>query len=493
MQIFVLALVLGIVAHDSMHEAVPLLQLTGWALAAWVVGTKVLVAVSYGLLCRTALRRLGDAHGSLWLRWLDRTTGLYRTVVMLLYASDLAWGGLVWFRRGLGAATGIEGGNLIAVDEGFFLLLPLAMVMWAWWCYYPVDRRLREATLIRRIDAGSPIAPIWTRWQFLLAQVRHQIALVLVPLLFLIGWSELVERAIPQAWGNSHFDPRPWVQLTGALCIFLFAPVMIRHLWDTTPLPDGPLRQRLMAMCEQYRVGVRELLLWRTFGGMINAAVMGLIRPLRFILLTDALIEQVPQSQVEAVMAHELAHVRRHHTFWLLMIAMVLMVLLMYVWHQALQWCLAMVAPHAVGSIVAGQSMDTKVLEGAALGGTILSWFVVFGWVSRRLERQADTFAVQHMAHASAASAGQDGPVYVNDAAVAVMSDALQRVADLNHMNVHRRSWRHGSIGWRQRYLRGLAGRRADRLEVDRHVFWIKVLTAVVAGVLLAAHLPTWF
>ena len=54
---------------------------------------------------------------------------------------------------------------------------------------------------------------------------------------------------------------------------------------------------------------------------MINGAVMGAITPVRYILLTDALLETLPRERVEAVMAHELAHVRRHHIFWLVMAA----------------------------------------------------------------------------------------------------------------------------------------------------------------------------
>ena len=60
------------------------------------------------------------------------------------------------------------------------------------------------------------------------------------------------------------------------------------------------------------------MLLWKTFGVMINAGVMGLVAPLRFILLTDGLVERMPVERIEAVMAHEVAHVSKRHIFWLI-------------------------------------------------------------------------------------------------------------------------------------------------------------------------------
>src|SRR5690606_31987071 len=79
------------------------------------------------------------------------------------------------------------------------------------------------------------------------------------------------------------------------------------------------------------RVRFREVLLWRTFGGMVNAAVMGMLAPLRYILLSDALLEHLPAEQVEAVMAHEVAHIRKRHLVWLLVLSGSAMVLLQLV------------------------------------------------------------------------------------------------------------------------------------------------------------------
>ena len=74
----------------------------------------------------------------------------------------------------------------------------------------------------------------------------------------------------------------------------------------------GEVRDRMIELCaSMHNVRVRELLLWHTSGRMINAAVTGLVRQVRFILLSDGLLDQVSNPRaIEAVMAHELAHVK---------------------------------------------------------------------------------------------------------------------------------------------------------------------------------------
>ncbi|MEX0745503.1 MAG: M48 family metalloprotease, partial [Phycisphaeraceae bacterium] len=240
--------------------------------------------------------------------------------------------------------------------------------------------------------------------------------------------------------------------------------------------------------------GVRELLLWRTFGGMINAAVMGLIAPLRYILLTDALVEMVRREEVEAVMAHELAHVCRHHMFWLLAAAIGALGLLEVIFGLLLVTLVnaGATAAEAGGARLAGVGLDAglamlNTAEGMTAATVTMAgaaWLLVFGWVSRRIERQADTFAVQHLATARPdPERDAGGRVLVDRASAEVMIAALQQVAVLNHVPVQKRSWRHGSIAWRQAHLRRTVGQPIDALAIDRQMFWIKVASA--ASILL--------
>ena len=46
---------------------------------------------------------------------------------------------------------------------------------------------------------------------------------------------------------------------------------------------------------------------------IVNAAVMGIVAPLRYVLITDAMIEQMDDTKIEAVFGHEAGHVKHHH------------------------------------------------------------------------------------------------------------------------------------------------------------------------------------
>jgi STE24 endopeptidase len=198
--------------------------------------------------------------------------------------------------------------------------------------------------------------------------------------------------------------------------------------------------------------------------------VMGIAGPLRYVLLTDALLESLSGEQVEAVMAHELGHIRRRHMAWLGVSGLAAILLA----SAGVGWA-AWVLPWPALRSEAAQS----VLFLAGLPLAIL-WI---GFVSRRFEWQADAFAVQHLSGARPGA----GAVAVSPDAVVAMSGALEMVARLNHIPRHRFSFRHGSIAARQRRLRGLLGRAADRLPIDRQARVLKVVSglAFVGAVLL--------
>ena len=71
-----------------------------------------------------------------------------------------------------------------------------------------------------------------------------------------------------------------------------------------------------MALCRRVGMRYRDILLWRTQNNMGNAAVMGLVPQVRYILLSDLLLETMTESQIEAVFAHELGHIVHRHMAW---------------------------------------------------------------------------------------------------------------------------------------------------------------------------------
>ncbi|MHC4216971.1 MAG: M48 family metallopeptidase [Planctomycetota bacterium] len=440
--------------------------LGGWSAAALVWAPVLLVvAVTFGGVeyCRSRLAS-GGAPGPVlaaerlarWARWL---------LLAHFAAVVLVFGWLDTVRAAVG--------DIVLADELVAMLPPLVGLAGTWWAYYPIERRVRDAVLLRQLDLGRAIFPTPTRGQYVLTQLRLHVLFLLVPILLIIAAAELIDVASGRwGWPNWLGDV---LTLMAAMSVVLMAPLLTRVVLEVEPVPHGPLREDLARICRQHRVKVRSLLVWKTQGSMINAAVMGLIGRLRYVLLTDALLESMSRRQVEAVMAHEIGHIRRHHMPWLLASLLAVIVVATMPLYQA-QLGLA-AAAEAAGEVAAWMDAAATAMVGAGAAAV----FLAFGWVSRRFERQADTFSARHMS--GPRDLEEVRGVRVTAEAAETVSSALETIARLNAVPARRRSWRHGSIAWRQAYLKAIVDRSPGSLSIDRQVRWIKRLAVVVLAV----------
>ncbi len=308
--------------------------------------------------------------------------------------------------------------------------------------------------------------------RYLEFQLRHQFLTVTVPMSIILmaaniirGYRDAIERFTIWIWG-------PDVLLGGvALAVFLAAPVMLRWIWRTRPLEPGPLRARLEAHCRRIGLRVREILVWDSGGMMVNAAVMGILAPIRFVLLSDSLLRTLPIEQVEAVFGHEAGHVRHRHIQHLLIFAFLGWLIVAGIMEGLAQ---------TLQNPASSMEMTLTVIQGVGIAVTILFWGVGFGWLSRRFERQADAFGAwcvtppggQCQAPCSVhnGSTKADPPEHrVCATGAAVFASALRRVAQLNGIPPEERSWRHSSIASRIRFLTAMAAdpRRAEHFHRD--------------------------
>lgn len=479
----------GVAGQTRLVEAAPadVWPALGPIDVGWIVLVpKLLLIVGYWVACRSTYRRLGTQRGVHAVRRLEAISGALPILLLGLFAVDLWLGALRTVR--------LIFRHVVLVDELIVLLPTLAVATWSWWAYYPVDRRLREAVIFRQADAGEPVYPVPSRGGYVLMQARHQFGLLLLPLLAVFAWSESLALLGPDHRGVLSESAAMVLMPIGVLIVFVAAPLVIRYVWQTVALPPGEVRERMLGLCARHGVKVRELLLWRTGGGMVNAAVTGLISPVRFILLSDGLLDRVEPSRVEAVMAHELAHVKCRHIVWMGLTLIVTLGLLEF----ALGWLI-----NAGVAAYAGSTFDLWGPTGplgidlydpqhrmlAAAAPAFAVTLMVFGYVSRRIERQADVFAAKHMAQ-SREPKTYDAQLRVvfDQPAIDAMVDALQRVAELNHAPVQRKSWRHGSIAWRQAHLRSLVGTPIHDTAIDRTMNRIKLAVLVGTAILIAGY-----
>jgi len=437
----------------------------GALLACWLAAHVSLVAAG------RALDRTGSRRVLLWAERALRGAQVAGFGVLVGAVFGLDW---LWVVRG-------AIGDMVMVDE-FVAASPfLVLVVLLGLSHYPIERRIREANIMHALDTGAPVFRIPTRAEFVESMIRHQFGLVLVPVLLVLGWAEAVAMFGQDALASiaPGLSERgvglvlPAAQLAGVGLIVLVLPLIMRRVLHARPLGAGPLREGIEALCRAHGVRVAETLEWRTHGVMLNAAVMGLAAPVRYMLFTDALLAVLTAEQVRAVAAHEVAHARRRHLPWMMGLLASSVVLI------------AAAVDVVLGVLPAEGWVGRGI--GLSLGlAAVLAAFVVFGLVSRRFEWEADAFAVRHVTEASAP--GESG-VRITREAADTMVGALLAVARWNHIPVRARSWRHGSIEHRMKRLRKLIGEPVAHLPIDRVARRVRlaILVALSAALVVLA------
>jgi STE24 endopeptidase len=181
------------------------------------------------------------------------------------------------------------------------------------------------------------------------------------------------------------------VLLTFQLLMLVLAPMIILPWFNKfTPLPDGPLRERLLRLAERAGFKTRGI---QVMDGSkrsrhSNAFFTGFGR-FRRIVLFDTLVEQLNESELEAVLAHEIGHYRRKHIPKMLAGSAAGLFLGLY----ALSWLVEWDTFTAAFGFPPG-SLAPALLLFSLVSGTISFWLspLLNRW-SRKFEYEADAFA----------------------------------------------------------------------------------------------------
>ena len=162
--------------------------------------------------------------------------------------------------------------------------------------------------------------------------------------------------------------------------------------------------------CHRAGLAYADILYWPIFGGkMITAGVMGLIKKFRYILVTNALLQILEPEEVDAVIAHEIGHIKKKHLLFYLAFFVGYM-LLSYVAVDAIVLGIISAEPVYWLSSKAGIS-QTALISGIYSVVIILVFLIyfrfIFGFFMRNFERQADAYANQVIAGARGEAAGR--------------------------------------------------------------------------------------
>lgn len=240
-----------------------------------------------------------------------------------------------------------------------------------------------------------------SRRSFLAINIKTNIAIVL-PWLILTLSSDILQ-LVP-------FPPlrdilaSPWAEYALFLLFFIVLsialPAIIVRLWGCTPMPAGETRSAIEAFCRRQGLKYAEIMLWPLFEGrMLTAGVMGMARPFRYLLVTPALLEAMNPEEIQAVMAHEIGHVKRYHLTLYLLLFLGFGLLAQLSTYPLLVLALKSNLFYKAVEL-SGKTPDTAItfISTFSLLLLILIYFrYIFGFFMRNFERQADLYALKTM------------------------------------------------------------------------------------------------
>lgn len=463
-----------------------------------------------GMWSRLLARRLQLIRLERAIRYFNRIMFAARTFVPVWFGVgvfSLGWGRAVQGMLGPVADWPVQlPGAVIGV------LPPILAWVGLWWAQYPADHALRERRLMLDFDDGHAMYRPPRLRSYLGSQLRLQVLFTAVPILLILLLHDVVMLVL---WRGFDVNvegsaAEGFVTFASALAVFVVVPEVLVRVLPTLVLPPSPLRDRMEAMCRAYRLKFRDILIWRTDSRIANALVMGVAPRFRYILLSDLLLQEMSDEQIEAVFAHELGHVVHRHMIWYLVFLKVLILILALV---------AVILDTQQHRLNLPQWMPPNLVM--TLFG--FSGFVIaFGFVSRRFERQADVFAARtlqrHLAPLMPARVAAPatlpvvaaGPSHVGPLGANLFASALERVAVINNMPLGPRgrweggplrrlgyvlealgdaanNWLHGSISQRMRTLHRMSSDPRHTHRFDRRMarlYVTLVLALVVSGAL---------
>ena len=333
-----------------------------------------------------------------------------------------------------------------------FIALFVGYLCVVWAAAYGAYRRLYHPEFGRRDYIGSNISfsvPVLLPWLLLsgVLDLIHSLPL------------EGLKRVLATTEGQlAYFS----IFLLG---IAVMGPAMIKRFWRCTPLAQSPGRLRIEALCRRAGMAYADILHWPLFGGkMITAGVMGLVRKFRYILVTPSLLELLAPEELDAVIAHEIGHIKKKHLlFYLLFFAGYL--LLSYVMYDLVIY--AMIFAEPIWALIHHSGLNQAMVASVVFSVMIMAVFLVyfrfvFGFFMRNFERQAD------------------GYVFALFDSARPLVSTLQKIAFTSRQSTDRPNWHHYSIAERIDFL--------NRCEENRG--WLRRHDAKVRrgiGVYLAA------
>lgn len=157
-------------------------------------------------------------------------------------------------------------------------------------------------------------------------------------------------------------------------------PLIYNHITKVEPIKDPQIREVVNRLLKKSDLRLREILLvkgakWKN----ANAMVSGVFPSVRFLYLTDYLMDNFSIDEIETIVAHEFGHIKYRHLEKFVLFFITVVGIMLGIWLFIL---------YLNNSLSPSEIIVMNAIVWMAI------YSLLFNFVSRKFESQADTYAV---------------------------------------------------------------------------------------------------
>ena len=443
--------------------------------ASIVAGCLFIILSAAWITLRTERKLTGNQRNLFpTLRWFGKRRSehrIFRSIMFVVFVVIIGWSSIVRDQWGLG--------HWILIDDVLIILPFLIVEVISTILFHRVD-----LAIDRKVEERSGVAnaaPSHQEKLWIQLRTEHGpwilIGLVVVTIHDTIDWFDL---------GDADQGIVALVSLVAMMGVSLVVlPIAIRLALPLRTMPKGPVRDRLEGWTRHEHVRFSDILIWKTRHRLANAAVTGILPHLRYVFISETILEQLNPLEVVGVFGHEVGHVRHRHLlsfFIFVTLSLVMLVLVGEgVQRLAFLW---------LGAVSLFEWIP------AYLWLALPHFYFGLGFFSRRFERQADIDGCRASAAFLASSRDSQDisletpalePSLLREGAIGFLG-ALHKVSQLNGMDPAQWSWRQGLLRDRFLFLERIAACPELAVVFDRTttrlVFGAMFLLILISGVM---------
>lgn len=283
-----------------------------------------------------------------------------------------------------------------------------------------------------------------------------------IPLLLITLFSDVLTHTLSDEMKHLLFESNSmWsflfvgaVTLIFILGMMIYLPYWIQKIWRCQSLTNHDLRKRLEHICRVAHFKYADLKTWTVLDHALTAAIIGIVPRYRYVMFSKRLLEELPSTSVEAILAHEIGHNYHRHLWIYPFIILGASVFISFI---------SFFLPEVTDSF---SLLSLFIVYAIAVA---VYFRVIFGFFSRMFERQADLH------------------VFVLEIPSQYLIDAFEHIAVATGNSHNVPNWHHYSIQKRINFLKAAIAKPSLIAKHHRYVRYCVFAYFFLLGLSLVA------